>query len=209
MKQSSRFTILWMWLVTLLCCLSAAADDIKSVPPSTTDAPLRALQLVDVSGRKHLPFADTSVDAVVLVFVSVDCPVANAFQPALDEIHSAYAKRGVSFFQVHSSVREERDRVKQHMTDYRINMPVVMDTSQLVARSAKARVTPEAIVIDRTGVVRYRGLINNLYVGFGKKRRQATVHYLTDALDSLLAGDPVKTPTTKPVGCFIHYEESE
>jgi hypothetical protein len=58
-------------------------------------------------------------------------------------------------------------------------------------------------VIDRGGAVRYRGRIDNFYVAFGRSRQVVTVHDLRDALDAVLAGKPVATPVTQPIGCFI------
>lgn len=63
--------------------------------------------------------------------------------------------------------------------------------------------TPETVVIDRAGAVRYRGRIDNFYVAFGRSRQVVTVHDLRDALDAVLAGNPVANPTTEPIGCFI------
>lgn len=63
--------------------------------------------------------------------------------------------------------------------------------------------TPETVVIDRSGAVRYRGRIDNFYVAFGRSRQVVTVHDLRDALDAVLAGKPVAAPDTEPVGCFI------
>ena len=99
------------------------------------------------------------------------------------------------------------DEVKKHIVDFGITMPVVYDPKQELGRLTGAKVTPEAIVIDRAGTVRYRGAINNLYAAYGKKRRVATAHYLQDAVDAVLNGETVKIPNTKPVGCFIHYAE--
>ena len=130
--------------------------------------------------------------------------IRDRFQPSLAAFHKAYAERGVVCAQVHCSSLVTADEVKKHIFDFGITMPVVFDPRQELGRLTGAKVTPEAIVIDRTGTVRYRGAINNLYAGYGKKRRVATVHYLQDAVDAVLAGDTVKTPITKPVGCFIH-----
>lgn len=51
--------------------------------------------------------------------------------------------------------------------------------------------------------VRYRGRIDNLYINIGRTRQQVTSHDLTDALDAVLAGRPVKQPTTEALGCYI------
>jgi thiol-disulfide isomerase/thioredoxin len=196
-----RFLVISLTLVMLLTATVAAekADE--------TAKQLRTLKLTTVNGQPIAPFADSSTKAVALIFVAHDCPVANAFQPSLAAFHKTYAEQGVVCIQVHCSSLVTADAVKKHVVDFVIKMPVVCDPEQKLGRLTGAKVTPEAIVIDRAGTVRYRGAINNLYAGFGKKRRVATSHYLQDAVDAVLAGETVKTPKTKPVGCFIHYAE--
>lgn len=190
--------------LTLVMLLAATVAAEKTDETATQ---LRDLKLTSVNGQLIAPFADSSTKAVTLIFVADTCPVANAFQPSLAAFHKAYADQGVACVQVHCSSLVTADEVKKHVVDFGITMPVVFDPKQKLGRLTGAKVTPEAIVIDRTGTVRYRGAINNLYAGYGKKRRVATAHYLQDAVDAVLAGDTVKTPTTKPVGCFIHYAE--
>ena len=190
--------------LTLVMFLTATVAAEKT---AETAKQLRDLKLTAVNGQLIAPFANSTTKAVALIFVADDCPVANAFQPALAAFHKTYAEQGVVCVQVHCSSLVTADEVKKHVVDFGIKMPVVFDPKQKLGRLTGAKVTPEAIVIDRTGTVRYRGAINNLYAGYGKKRRVATAHYLQDAVDAVLAGDTVKTPKTKPVGCFIHYAE--
>ncbi len=157
----------------------------------------------------HQPFNEKEVKAIALIFISTDCPIANAFQPSLRQLQKAYADRGVACFMVHCSANVTSEDVRKHATDYEITMPIVIDSSQELGRLTGAKVTPEAIVIDRSEAVRYRGLINDLYAGYGKKRRVASKHYLRDAIDSVIAGKEVFTKVTKPVGCFIYFEDTE
>ena len=65
--------------------------------------------------------------------------------------------------------------------------------------------TPEAHLIDPKGNVRYRGRINDLYVDYGKRRHAATSNDLQDAIEALVRGNEIVTPTTKAVGCYIPY----
>lgn len=190
-------------LLVMLVLISSIADE-EPVP-----APLTSLELTEIDGKRHVPLQDPETRAVVLIFVSTDCPIANAFQPWLDRIDHACRNRGVRSFQVHATVRADRTRIRQHRQDFAIRMPVVIDAEQILARHVAARVTPEAIVIDRDGVIRYRGLINDLYAGYGKKRRTPTTHCLMDALDDVLASRPVRVPETRPIGCFIQYSSAE
>lgn len=91
--------------------------------------------------------------------------------------------------------------------DFQIDLPIVLDNQLSIAKRAGVEVTPEAIVIQR-GIATpvYRGAIDNQYAGFGKKRLAASKRYLIDALDNILANEPVLVPATKPVGCFISWD---
>lgn len=190
--------------LTLVMLLTATVAAEKT---DETAKQLRCMKFTSVNGQLIVPFSDSSTKAVALIFVADTCPIANAFQPSLAAFHKAYADQGVVCIQVHCSSLVTADEVKKHIVDFGITMPVVYDPKQKLGRLTGAKVTPEAIVIDRSGAVRYRGAINNLYASYGKKQRAANTHYLQNAMDDVLAGDPVKTPKTKPVGCFIHYAE--
>ena len=39
---------------------------------------------------------------------------------------------------------------------------------------------------------------------FGKYRREPTKHDLQNAIEAVVAGEPVRMPTTKAIGCYIH-----
>ena len=54
------------------------------------------------------------------------------------------------------------------------SMAAAIDRDRAIATAARATVTPEAVVIDRAGVVRYRGRIDDTYVALGRRRPAAT-----------------------------------
>jgi hypothetical protein len=95
-------------------------------------------------------------------------------------------------------------QIRTHLQDYRYDgIPAVADRTRAVASRARATVTPQAVVVDRGGAIRYRGRIDNAYADFGKPRQHVTSHDLRDALDALLAGRPIPRPETEALGCFI------
>lgn len=139
----------------------------------------------------------------VVVFVSTDCPVANAFQPVLRNLQADHASNKVRFVQVHPTSRITVEMAKKHQSDFRIESLVVLDLEREIAKLLKAKVTPEAFLLDGTGKILYRGRINDLYVGFGKKRRRPQNHDLANAIQSALDGELIETKVTKAVGCLI------
>jgi len=104
----------------------------------------------------------------------------------------------------HASSAHLDQQVRQHLEEYRYaGMRAAIDRERTAARFAKATITPQAVVIDRAGNIRYRGRIDNLYAAFGKTRQQITRHDLRDALDAVLSGRKVPNPETEALGCFI------
>ena len=78
-----------------------------------------------------------------------------------------------------------------------------IDADGALASRVHASITPEAVVVDRRGAIRYRGRIDNFYAALGRPRQSVTAHDLRDALGAIAAGRMVASPETEPVGCYI------
>lgn len=165
-------------------------------------------QFESLDGNEIMPFNDPNVKAIVLVFIATDCPIANAYQPELAKIHQIYLKQGVQLLLIHPARDIDGETAKKHASEFQIEIPIVLDRELRIARRVHAEVTPEAIVIQR-GVPSpvYRGAIDDQYVDYGKKRPVPGQRYLVNAIEDILANRPVSHPLTKPIGCFISYDE--
>lgn len=140
----------------------------------------------------------------VQFFISSDCPISNSYAPEIQRLCSEYGMKGVSCSLIYEDVGLDTTSMRKHLNEYRyVGMPAVIDSNRKIANRAKATVTPEAVVIDSRGEIRYRGRIDNFYAALGKPRQQVTAHDLRDALDAVLAGRSVPNPETKALGCSI------
>ena len=72
-----------------------------------------------------------------------------------------------------------------------------------LVKATGAAITPTAVVVRPDGSIAYRGRIDNSFAAVGIQRRVVTEHDLRDALDEVLAGQPVKNPEEPAVGCYI------
>ena len=161
-----------------------------------------------LDGETATPFRNCKTEAVVLVFITPDCPLANAYLPCLDNIYRDYHDRKIQFFLIHPDPEISHSLAQSHAKEYDISIPVVLDPDQSIAKRAGARVTPEVVVLTAKQYAPiYRGAIDNLYADYGKKRRQATQHYLRDVLDAVLSETPVRNAQNEPVGCFISFKD--
>jgi peroxiredoxin len=160
--------------------------------------------LHDTQGAEHTPAEWNGKKAVLLFFVTTDCPVANSYVPEMNRIHDAYASRGVLVWAVQADPTVPEHDVVRYAGDYHYGFPLVLDPRQSLVTMAGATITPQAAVLSPEGKVLYLGRIDNRVADFGKQRFQATVADLRNALDEVLAGKPVEHPFTKSIGCAIN-----
>ena len=165
--------------------------------------------LTDVKGKQHAPFKSDKTKAVVLVFMLRDCPVSNVYAPELTRIHKEYSAKGVALYLVHPDRDTNAKSAIAHAKEYKLIAPVVLDHDHKLTRLAEAEVTPEAAVFDAKGRLVYRGRIDNLYAGFGKKRFKPTKRDLRDTLDAMLTGERLSKRTTEAVGCYIDFSNDK
>ncbi|HET7876516.1 MAG TPA: redoxin domain-containing protein [Methylomirabilota bacterium] len=81
---------------------------------------------------------------------------------------------------------------------------VLLDPKGTVGRMYDARVTPHMYVIDRQGLLVYAGAIDDRPTT-RKSDIQGAQNYVRAALESVMAGQPVKTPVTRAYGCTVKY----
>ncbi len=190
-------------MVFLLSASTFAAPPELAVQRISFDS----LSLVDIDGKVHHPFEHQKQKALVLVFISTDCPIANYYHPTLRKLDERWDDAEVQMLYLHCDSDVTVAQARKHAKEFGITVPVILDKGQAVARKVHAEKTPEAVVITREGVIAYRGRIDNTYARYGKKRPRPTQNDLADAVQSVLAGEPVKHRETESVGCYISFDE--
>jgi peroxiredoxin len=186
------------WLaLTLLTVLTL------SRPAARGEDAAQPLSFVDINGRKHAPLEAKGARAVVLFFVTTDCPVANYYTSEISAIVKDHAGKPVRFFVVHVDPDLTPAGARAHAKEYKLTCPVLLDAKHQLVRAAGATITPEAAVLTLEGKIAYRGRIDDRYVELGKRRVAPTRRDVREALTALLAGEPVKEPQTRAIGCPI------
>jgi peroxiredoxin len=138
----------------------------------------------------------------VLVFTTTDCPISNRYAPEVRRLAERFAGK-VEFTLVYPVPSDSDAAIREHIKKFGFTMPWVRDASQALVKKTGVTVTPEVAVIDRTGMVLYRGRIDDRYIDFGRDRPQPTVRDLELALDAILAGKPAPVRETRAVGCIL------
>ena len=162
------------------------------------------LNLRDTRGTVHTNAEWQSAKALLLFFVTTDCPVANSYVPEMNRIRDAYASRGVVVWAVQADTTTPDAAVAKYASEYRYSFPLLLDSRQVLVNLSGATITPQAAILSPDGKVQYLGRIDNRVEDFGQQRPQATVPDLRNALDEVLARKPVSHPRTKSIGCAIN-----
>jgi len=165
-------------------------------------APLQ-FRLRDAQGGVHTPAEWSGQRAILLFFVTTDCPAGNSYVPEMNRIHDAYASRGVAVYAVQADPGVAEAEVARYAKDYRYGFPLLLDPDQVLVRHTNATVTPQAAILLPDGRLAYLGRIDNRVVDFGKSRPQATQSDVRMILDMVLSGKSVAYSTTKSIGCAI------
>jgi thiol-disulfide isomerase/thioredoxin len=165
-----------------------------------------AFSLINAVDGKTVAFKPADGRLSVVFFTCNQCPYAKAFEPRLIDIGRRYRSKGVVFYAIDPNdearyAEESLDNMKARAVSKDYPYPYLKDGDSSIARAYGARVTPHVYVIDGTGVLRYRG-----YVDDSARPEERTRTGLTDALDALLTKREVATTTTRAFGCTIKWK---
>jgi peroxiredoxin len=180
----------WNGIVLVGCALAAAAS-------------LPRFSLTDTAGRTHTVTEWSGKRAVVLFFVTTDCPLSNNYVPEMNRIVQTYTPRGVLFFAVQGDATVGAGEVRRHAKEFGYLFPYLIDPGESLAAHTGATTTPEAAVLSPSGQVLYLGRIDNRVEDLGRQRVQITEFNLRDTLDAILSGKPPARARTHAVGCAI------
>ena len=158
--------------------------------------PAPDFQLPDLQGLLHR-LSDSLGRIVIVNFWSAECP------------HSERADRStmaclvqwgedVQLLSIASNRNETAQMVEDAVRARRLPM-VLLDAEHLVADLYEAVTTPHAFVVDREGILRYRGAIDDVTF----RQRKATRFYLEEAVEALLDNRVPELQENPAYGCTI------
>ncbi|HKB17137.1 MAG TPA: thioredoxin family protein [Planctomycetota bacterium] len=162
--------------------------------------------LMDVGGKpaslKEIRGEGKEAKVVVVDFWSRNCPYSKAWDDRLKEIHRDYSTKGVVLLAIDSNQSETKDQIAEYVKETGIPFRVLLDPDSAVADLYGGKTTPHCFLVGKDGKLAYIGAVDS-NSKTPLKTGEGVTNYLRDALDAVLAGKPVPTPTTKEVGCTI------
>ncbi len=181
----------------------AGALELGSVVPET-------LELVDFDGKK-VPFKEWRGKAVILHFWSTLCPAEKHADPVFQRLEKHYAgSKDVVMVGIASNQNElgakppagadlskEYGEFRKKIKDLGYKHPIFPDHGNVLSDLFQAKTTPHCFVLDRKGMIVYRGALDDDFRG--EKGEGATI-YVKDAAAAVIAGKELSVRETKPYG---------
>ena len=144
--------------------------------------------------------------ATAFVFFAPDCPLSKNYTLTINNFQKDFKKDSVKFFVVYPGPWYEKQEIEEFHNTFINNTTALLDEDFAFTKKVSATVTPEVVLIDREGNIKYQGAIDNWAISLGKKRQHITALYLNDALVSLLMNNMISINKTEPIGCFIELD---
>lgn len=166
-------------------------------------------RLLDNHGDSHELYYYDDMKAVVVMVQGNGCPIVRNSMPAFKKLRDEYADKGVQFFLINSNLQDNRKSVAREAEEFGYDIPVLIDDTQIIGESMDLVRTGEVFVLDpQTWSVTYHGAVDDR-LDYETQKAAAGKHYLKDAIDNMLAGEPVAVASTDPLGCLINFPEKQ
>jgi hypothetical protein len=195
----------WVRSGVLIFLLLCGIGRIEAQDISVDEASYPKVQRIGLKaiGNNNTFIHSDSAALYLLVFLSPECPLSQNYTLVLNDLQKKFS-REVSLHGIIPGRMYSEQVVQQFVKDYTMRFPVWIDLKKELSNYVHASVTPEVVLLNKSGALVYRGAIDDWVQAFGKKKAKAKVHYLEDAIKAYLQNKNVAVKKTSPVGCLIN-----
>ena len=171
--------------------------------------------LPGVDGKTYTLKSFEKAPVLVIVFSCNHCPTAKAYEDRIIAIEKNYRSQGVSLVMIspnstkalnyselgYTDMGDSFEEMKLRAKDKGFTFPYLYDgDNQKCALAYGPVATPHCFVFDKNRVLCYAGRVDG-----SEKPGSGNGEDLRNAIDEVLAGKTVTTPTTKVFGCSIKW----
>jgi thiol-disulfide isomerase/thioredoxin len=159
---------------------------------------LETVRLSDFDGKR----------ALLVMFICPHCPFVKHVQAELAKIGRDYAGGQLGIVAICSNdvaqyPEDGPDGMRQQAQEQGFSFAYCYDETQDVARDYQAACTPDFFLFDAERKLAYRGQLDDSRPSNGLPVTGAD---LRDAIDAVLAGQPVNEPQKPSIGCNIKWK---
>ena len=203
---------------TAMLVLLAATPPLrgKDVTPLAIGAAAPDFKLPGVDGRTYSLKDFAAAKILVVVFTCNHCPTAQAYEARIQQMHQDYKDRGVALVAIspndalavrldelgYTDVGDSLEDMKLRAEEKGFKFPYLYDgQTQQASTAYGVLATPHVFVFDQARRLRYQGRVDDNEI------KPPTSHDARNAVDQLLAGQPVQRPTTRVFGCSTKWSD--
>jgi peroxiredoxin len=146
-------------------------------------------------------------DAYLVMFICNHCPFVKHVREELARLGRDYGERNVAIYAINSNdvtryPGDSPDNMKSEAAMWGYTFPYLVDADQSVAKAYRAACTPDMYVFDASRSLVYRGQLDS-----SRPSNDAPVDGsdVRNALEAVLAGEPVSQEQTPSIGCSIKW----
>lgn len=120
-------------------------DEVPSFKIKTVDG--KSFEMDKLRGKSSL----------FLVFWATWCPVCKEEIPKVKSLYLSFNPKGMEFLAINVGINDSEKKVIKYKKKYGLDYPTAFDAGSVVTKSFGVMGTPTIIIVDRQGVVRYKG----------------------------------------------------
>jgi peroxiredoxin len=171
-------------------------------------APAPSFSLSDTAGETVCLDDFKGTTGLLVVFLCNHCPYVRHVQHELAAIGREYGPKGIAMVGINANdaaafPQDSFERMAEEAARAGYSFPYLYDASQEVAKAYRAACTPDIFLFDRDRRLVYRGQLDGARPG---KEIPVTGRDLRQALEALLAGEPVSEVQRPSMGCNIKWK---
>ena len=199
-------------LAALIARPGLAADP----KPLAIGSPAPDFRLPGVDGKDHALKDYAGAKVLVVAFTCNHCPTANAYEARFARFAADYGPKGVTFVAIspndpkavrpdelgYTDLDDSFEAMKIRARDHHFAYPYLYDgETQATSRAFGVLATPHIFIFDADRKLRYQGRFDDSEV------KEVKSHDAMNAVDALLAGQPVPVATTRVPGCSTKWSD--
>ena len=200
-------------LLTTLAFSALCSGALFAATTPRVGTPAPGFSLTDSNGKTH-SLGELKGKYVVLEWFNPGCPFVQKHYKSenMQKLQKEFTGKDVVWLTIDSSAPGEQGHLSpadanKQMSDWKMNSTaLLLDADGKVGHEYGATNTPHMYVINPQGELIYSGAIDSKSTASPADIAGAT-NYVKAALDEAMAGQPIKTATTKAYGCSVKYAE--
>jgi peroxiredoxin len=196
-----------------LILLALAGCTAQEHPTLAIGSPAPAFSLPGTDGKIHKLSDYAASPVLVVVFTCNHCPASELYERRLNRLYETYHDKGVALVAINpdspKSVRldemaytdadDSLDGMKVRVERRALRYPYLADgAAQTVTAQFGVVTMPQIFVFDRDRRLQYQGRLDD-----NQREDQVTARDAQNAVDALLAGQPVRLASTRAFGCPV------